>query len=281
MSSSPASTSDAVSQIFAGGYVALQCQLKGRAFATTLFARAHAARAEDDRFPAQRTLFALNVPPRADADGLRAAFGRLGDVESVELGRLGGDAAAADDAGPRTAHVVFARAAALKKALRAARPVQLALAEAPAAAAAAGGDGGEDREALQRSVDAFMRSFEADEGRRRRELEASHNRMDGDGFTLVTRQQKGTGRSTGGGATVGVASRGAAAAAAGAADGGADDGGGGGVRKKKKKAKELVDFYHFQQHERKRSQLLKLREQFEQDKSKIAKMREARAFKPY
>ena len=275
MSSSPASTS----QIFAGGYVALQCQLKGRAFATTLFARAHAARAEDDRFPAQRTLFALNVPPRADADGLRAAFGRLGDVESVELGRLGGDAAASDDAGPRTAHVVFARAAALKKALRAARPVQLALAEAPAAA---GGDGGEDREALQRSVDAFMRSFEADEGRRRRELEASHNRMDGDGFTLVTRQQKGTGRSTGGGATVGVASRGAAAAAAGAADGGADDGGGGGgVRKKKKKAKELVDFYHFQQHERKRSQLLKLREQFEQDKSKIAKMREARAFKPY
>ena len=265
----------------AGGYVALQCQLKGRAFATTLFARAHAARAEDDRFPAQRTLFALNVPPRADADGLRAAFGRLGDVESVELGRLGGDAAASDDAGPRTAHVVFARAAALKKALRAARPVQLALAEAPAAAAA-GGDGGEDREALQRSVDAFMRSFEADEGRRRRELEASHNRMDGDGFTLVTRQQKGTGRSTGGGATVGVASRGAAAAAAaGAADGGADGGGGGGVRKKKKKAKELVDFYHFQQHERKRSQLLKLREQFEQDKSKIAKMREARAFKPY
>ena len=277
MSSSPASTS----QIFAGGYVALQCQLKGRAFATTLFARAHAARAEDDRFPAQRTLFALNVPPRADADGLRAAFGRLGDVESVELGRLGGDAAADDDDGPRTAHVVFARAAALKKALRAARPVQLALAEAPAAAAS-GGDGGEDREALQRSVDAFMRSFEADEGRRRRELEASHNRMDGDGFTLVTRQQKGTGRSTGGGATVGVASRGAAAAAASAADGGADDGGGGGgVRKKKKKAKELVDFYHFQQHERKRSQLLKLREQFEQDKSKIAKMREARAFKPY
>ena len=53
------------------------------------------------------------------------------------------------------------------------------------------------------------------------------------------------------------------------------------MRKKKKKAKELVDFYHFQQHERKRSQLLKLREQFEQDKSKIAKMREARAFKPY
>ena len=38
---------------------------------------------------------------------------------------------------------------------------------------------------------------------------------------------------------------------------------------------------NFQQHERKRSQLLKLREQFEQDKSKIAKMREARAFKPY
>ena len=52
-------------------------------------------------------------------------------------------------------------------------------------------------------------------------------------------------------------------------------------KKKKKGSAEAPDFYHFQQHERKRSQLLKLREQFEQDKSKIAKMREARAFKPY
>ena len=43
----------------------------------------------------------------------------------------------------------------------------------------------------------------------------------------------------------------------------------------------MPGFYHFQRHEKKREQLLKLREQFEQDKSKIAKMREARAFKPY
>ena len=52
-------------------------------------------------------------------------------------------------------------------------------------------------------------------------------------------------------------------------------------KKKKKSGGAPADFYHFQQHERKRSQLLKLREQFEQDKSKIAKRREARAFKPY
>lgn len=50
--------------------------------------------------------------------------------------------------------------------------------------------------------------------------------------------------------------------------------------KKKKKAKELTDFYHFQQHERKREGLMKLREQFEQDKARIAKMRADRKFRP-
>ena len=157
-------------------------------------------RAERDRFPAQRTLFALNVPPRADAR--RRAAGGVWPPGRRRVGRGTRPARWPTPPPPTTPsrgrHVVFARAAALKEALRAARPVQLALAEElPAAAAAAGGDGSEDREALQRSVDAFMRSFEADEGRRRRELEASHNRMDGDGFTLVTRQQKGTGAERG------------------------------------------------------------------------------------
>ena len=35
----------------------------------------------------------------------------------------------------------------------------------------------------------------------------------------------------------------------------------------------MPDFYHFQQHEKKREGLLKLREQFEADKARIAKMR--------
>ena len=49
---------------------------------------------------------------------------------------------------------------------------------------------------------------------------------------------------------------------------------------KKKRAKEMTDFYHFQAHEKKREGLLRLREQFEADRERIAKMRADRKFKP-
>ena len=52
-------------------------------------------------------------------------------------------------------------------------------------------------------------------------------------------------------------------------------------KKKKKGSAEAPDFYHFQQHERKREQLVKLREQFEADKARIAKMKSERKFRPY
>ena len=52
-------------------------------------------------------------------------------------------------------------------------------------------------------------------------------------------------------------------------------------KKKKKGNAETPDFYHFQQHERKREQLVKLREQFEADKARIAKMKSERKFRPY
>ena len=41
-----------------------------------------------------------------------------------------------------------------------------------------------------------------------------------------------------------------------------------------------IDFYQFQQHERKREQYAKLREDFERDKARIAKMRQDRKFRP-
>ena len=53
-----------------------------------------------------------------------------------------------------------------------------------------------------------------------------------------------------------------------------------GTEQDAKKPKEMADFYHFQQHERKRESLLKLRAQFEADKERIARMRAERKFKP-
>ena len=51
--------------------------------------------------------------------------------------------------------------------------------------------------------------------------------------------------------------------------------------KKKKSEGANLDFYQFQKHERKREQLARLREQFEADKTRIAKMRSERKFRPF
>lgn len=192
----------------------------------------------------------------------------------------------AADGAVGSAHVVFAQAAGVKRALAAARALDLAAPAGARVAAAAA----PSREELQASVGAFMQQFEAEEAARRAEEEARHNQMDADGFVVVTRKR--TGRSTStdaSGATVGVATAGmqrqyAAAAQEDDGSGGggaaADGEAGSGARRKRKRPKEMTDFYHFQQHERKREALLKLREQFEADKERIARMRAERKFKP-
>lgn len=263
------------------GYVSLPCRVADRAFLSTLFLREHVSRADDADLPSGRTLFVLNVPSGVQAGALAAAFeARVGDVASTNLGE--------GEDGSRTAHIVFAKPAGLKKAVGlASKPKPLELrAEGGAKGGglrATGSSAMPTRAALQEAVGEFMQNFESQEAARREEEEARHNQMDSDGFVVVTRKR--TGRSTttdGSGATVSVATAGMErhiAEQTGDDADGAD--GGGGVRgRKKKKPKEMVDFYHFQQHEKKREGLMKLREQFEADKERIAKMRADRKFKP-
>ena len=250
-------------------YTQLRVRVKGRAFVSTLFARAHVSRADDAELPAGRTLFLLNVTPHIAPASLAAAFeARAGEVTSIRMG---------EGVGAHSAHVIFAKPAALKKLLATTKPLDLTR-ESPSSSSSSGLSAAlPSREELQGSVAEFMQRFEADEAARRAAEDARHNQMDGDGFVVVTRKR--TGRSTStdaSGATVGVAS------AQPAADDDAEgaEGESGGARKKKKKQKEMADFYHFQQHERKREGLMKLREQFEQDKERIARMRADRKFKP-
>ena len=226
--------------------------------------------------PAGRTLFVLNVPPGVPPGALAEALAaRAGEVTSLRLSE--------GEGGARSAHVVFDQPAALKKALAIAKPLDLAVERPPRPSSSAAAP---SREELQASVGEFMQRFEADEAVRRADEDARHNQVDADGFVVVTRKRTGRGTSTdASGATVGVATAGMERhVAEQQADGGGDDDagaeGGGGARRKKKRPKEMTDFYHFQQHEKKREGLMKLREQFEQDKERIAKMRAERKFKP-
>ncbi|KAL1520407.1 hypothetical protein AB1Y20_021993 [Prymnesium parvum] len=244
------------------GYAPIYLHAPGRAFHACLLARAHVSKPGDSEWPAGRTLFLLNVPAAASAPRLHSAFsaavGEVGRLALCEVGEA--------HAPVRAAHVAFAAPESLKKALRLRRALELPEEETRKGGAARR----ESREQMQRTVDAFMRKFDAAQARREAEEAARHNTMDADGFVVVSRKR---GRSTATeestGATVGVASKAHELHESATSK-----------KKKKKNKGELVDFYHFQQHERKREQLAKLREQFEADKARIAKMKQERKFKP-
>jgi ribosomal RNA-processing protein 7 len=276
-------------------YTTLPVRFRGRAFLSQLFARPHVGRSQDADLPANRTMFVLNVPLHVTADELGSAFSTSKDDQQpvAKLGRLEADG----DGDAHTAHIIFSQASALKRALNRKKPLEL-----PAAKVSTK-ERPPTREELQERVGSFMEEFEAAERERELAEEAAHNQMDSDGcgsfalrklfpsahilnpcrcllaalrFVVVTRKRKGRNTSTeeSSGATVGVAS------ASRRDDGDDSDDGARLAKKKKKKAQDMPNFYHFQRHEAKREQLLKLREQFEQDKQRIARMRADRKFKP-
>ncbi|GLC33919.1 hypothetical protein PLESTB_000817900 [Pleodorina starrii] len=120
---------------------------------------------------------------------------------------------------------------------------------------------------LQRQIDDWMDEFDAEQERKARERQAA---MGEDGWTVVvrakgrkrTREEDGVKVMTGG-----VAVNAAAAAAAAAAK---DDKAGG-----------LGDFYRFQRRERRRNELVELRQRFEDDRRRLAQLKAARNFKPF
>ena len=117
-------------------------------------------------------------------------------------------------------------------------------------------------ESLKAQVDAAMALFTEVEERERREKESKYNMPDEEGFVEVTRGKGRRPNNDGHGASV-MAVRAEEAQAL------------------KPKDQGLVDFYRFQKRELKRDELAELRKKFEQDKQKIAALKEKRKFKPY
>ncbi|CAD6986258.1 unnamed protein product [Tilletia controversa] len=108
--------------------------------------------------------------------------------------------------------------------------------------------------------------------------------LDSDGFTIVTAGGKygrtaETGSKVGGGGVEGASVR-VARNRPYMASGDAFDAEKGPPRKKSK-SKDLEDFYRFQTREKNREKLAQLRAKFQEDKVKVAKLKESRKFKPY
>ncbi|GFR53035.1 hypothetical protein Agub_g15727, partial [Astrephomene gubernaculifera] len=124
-------------------------------------------------------------------------------------------------------------------------------------------------EVLQQQVDDWMDEYDEEQERKARERQAA---MGGDGWTVVVRAKGRKRTREEGGVTVvtgGVAAGAAAAAAAAAAKEG------------EKAAQGRGDFYRFQRRERRRNELVELRQRFEEDKRRLAQLKATRNFKPY
>ncbi|KAI9501019.1 ribosomal RNA-processing protein 7-domain-containing protein [Coemansia spiralis] len=116
---------------------------------------------------------------------------------------------------------------------------------------------------LKTEVNSYMAKFEEAQYERERMLAQQQNVPDDDGFITVIRRGRNT-KNKDGSATVTAASAEEAREAA-----------------KKKTDVVFGNMYRFQVRERKNNQLLELRKKFEEDKEKIARMRQSRLFRPY
>lgn len=114
---------------------------------------------------------------------------------------------------------------------------------------------------LQKSLDEWMESWEAEEERKKAEALAS---LEEDGWTVVQRHR---GRKKNTDVASGTVVGGVAAAAAAA-------------HAAKKRSRVSLDFYRFQQRDRRRTELMELREKFEEDKRRLAELKAARKFHP-
>ena len=251
------------------GYHSVLYTVSPSPFFRFLYVRKHKAKASDATLPGERTLFVTNLPRGVSEQEVTRVASAFGAVEAVHLAKAGATAEAGGAGAGLTAHVVLSEASAVKKALAWKKALSFSVSDdqegLPTMTARPAPSS--ERAQLKASVNSFMAEFEAQEAEEKATKDAQHNGMDDDGFTLVTRKSKGRSTTT-------EAETGAQVQVSGGVN--AYD-----PNKKKKKKKDTSDFYHFQRHEKKREQLLNLRQQFEQDKSKIEAMKAQRKFRPY
>ncbi|KXZ54941.1 hypothetical protein GPECTOR_3g110 [Gonium pectorale] len=216
-------------------------------------------------------LFVSGLPLGVDEDALRELFEAFGAVSQAVLHPL-----------KRSGIVVFraesGRAAALKYAARG------QVLEFAGGRAAEGADEEDEpagvkawvaehkaarpgNDVLQQQIDDWMDAHDAEQERKAREKQEA---MGGDGWTVVVRAKGRKRTREEGGVTVqtgGVAASAAVAAAAAAA--------------KESQADQRGDFYRFQRRERRRNELVELRQRFDEDRKRLAQLKAARNFRPY
>lgn len=225
---------------------------------------------------------------------LRDVFGRFGDIEDVQVAAFTsldkerlfeGDILMSApklslQCSARYAHVIFARSTSVETALDASpaeyeRNIAEVAPKWSLALQTKMKTGAEIMEGwvkkrpqldtIKAELDSFMSKFEEEEGAAEEEDKAKANRPDVDGFMPVVSRKRKAERMEGGD----ISARSSKVQE------------GLGVKRRKKKDLELKNFYSFQMKQDKMGKIEEIRRRFEDDKARIAKMKQDRKFKPF
>ncbi|XP_071438701.1 ribosomal RNA-processing protein 7 homolog A [Hetaerina americana] len=241
----------------------------------SLFVKEHSVREVTESKPPHRTLFVLNVPPYCTQKSLKEAFSERNGF-SVKAVHFHKKPTSADPdveqssffrkpqvQGFKVAYVVFESAAGLKAALAStAEPILLSTPQNPVLTgcekwAAEYNSNIADSQKLQEEIDTFMANYDAEqEEEKRKEKEET---ADEEGWVTVTKRGRKPGFSRKESLHRKVMGR----------------------ERQKRSRKELLNFYTFQIRESKMKHIAELRQKFEEDKKRIAALKQARRFKPF
>lgn len=237
-----------------------------------VYLKEHSVREHTNDKPQGRTLLAVNIPPYVDEKGIKKAFRKAGTIQSVQFLLKPSTAAVKpvkkflldpEKTTFKTAYIVFEKVAQLDKALKLSRLEPI---NSENHAIKTGIKKWIDKynndvlqpNTLKEKVETFMKDYD-EYVKKVEKKEKKLNEEDDEGWVTVTKQGKVQSFAR----TEKIENKILA------------------KEEKGRKRKELLNFYTFQIRESKMKHIVSLRQKFEEDKKKIAQIKQNRRFKPF
>lgn len=237
----------------------------------TLYVKQHTVREENKNKPGDRTLFVLNVPPFVDENFLTALFTKAGKISRTQLcDKPTSNEKDSDDAlfnekpkvGYKVAYIVFENPNGLKEALqiKELKPTENSpkINSGVAKFIKDYNDSIPNIKYLKEKINLYMENYDR-QTKEKIESEKALTEADDEGWITVTKQSKRPGFERKESVTNKIAMDKIA----------------------HQEKKELKNFYTFQIRESKMNHIITLRQKFEEDKKKIALLKQSRRFKPF
>ncbi|CAB3385804.1 Hypothetical predicted protein [Cloeon dipterum] len=261
------------------GFLAIPVKYKESSGASHwLYCKAHSVRVKTAGKPVGRTLFVVNVPAFFTEDCFQKMFGEFGTVSNVFFHKKPTASVPEEETsnffkksepvkGYKVAYVVFEKSSSLEAVLKLKWKTPKVLFrkqdKAPPSAVQRWNAAYDEQITavadLQADIDDFMRKFDEKAKGEAGNLKESEGQADEDGWIKVTKKGRKPGLARKESVEQRVLQK----------------------ESKKKAKKELLNFYTFQIRESKMNHLAELRHKFEEDKKRIAQLRQSRRFRPF